>query len=94
MLGWLVLFIATAWTFGALWFDFPVTSMRHPMAIGFVMAVLLALILIRPRWKAKAGVAATIVLVIAWWLTLKPSNDRDWQLDVAQLPWRNCRGRA
>jgi Domain of unknown function (DUF4105) len=24
--------------------------------------------------------------VLAWWLTLAPSNDRDWQPDVARLP--------
>jgi Domain of unknown function (DUF4105) len=32
------------------------------------------------------------MLVIAWWLTLKPSNDRQWQPDVAKLPWAEVRG--
>jgi hypothetical protein len=25
--------------------------------------------------------------VLAWWFSLRPSNDRDWQRDVAVLPW-------
>ena len=27
----------------------------------------------------------SFILVLAWWRTLKPENDRDWQPDVAQL---------
>ncbi|MEI6534323.1 MAG: DUF4105 domain-containing protein [Verrucomicrobiaceae bacterium] len=88
----LVLIIATAWTFGALWYDFPVCAWRHPMAAGFVIAVLVALIMVHPRWKVMAGIATAVVLVIAWWLTLKPSNDRDWLPDVALQPWAEVDG--
>jgi hypothetical protein len=30
--------------------------------------------------------------VLAWWLTLKPSNDGNWQPDVAQLAWADIEG--
>lgn len=30
--------------------------------------------------------------VLCWWLNLAPSNDRDWQPDVAVLPWAEVRG--
>lgn len=31
-------------------------------------------------------------VVLAGWLTLKPSNDRPWQADVARLPWAEVNG--
>ena len=33
--SWLVLLIGLAWTFGALWFDFPVSALRQPLAAVF-----------------------------------------------------------
>ena len=32
------------------------------------------------------------VLLVVWWLTIPPSNDRDWQPDVAVLPWAEIDG--
>ena len=34
-IGWLVLLIGVAWAFGALWFDFPVSALRRPLAVVF-----------------------------------------------------------
>lgn len=31
-------------------------------------------------------------MVLSWWLTLKPSNNGDWQPDVAQLAWADVNG--
>ena len=31
-------------------------------------------------------------VVLSWWLTLKPSNDRAWQPDVAQTAWAEING--
>jgi uncharacterized protein DUF4105 len=36
------------------------------------------------RWLAFTVYAAVIALVFAWWSTIRPSNDRDWQPDVAR----------
>jgi hypothetical protein len=36
--------------------------------------------------------AAGFVLVLAWWLTLQPSNDRDWQPDLAVLAYADLEG--
>ncbi|MEO5713706.1 MAG: DUF4105 domain-containing protein [Luteolibacter sp.] len=89
---WLVLSGALLWAFGALWYDFQVEMLRHPLAWILLVGSLVALIVIRPIWHAKAGVAATIVLVGAWWFTLKPSNTRGWQPDVAQAAWAEVNG--
>ena len=51
-----------------------------------------ALLTFRGRGKAIAICLAGFALVLAWWLTLKPSNDRAWQPDVAQTAWAEIDG--
>ena len=36
------------------------------------------------RWLALTVYAVVIAFVFAWWSTIRPSNDRDWQPDVAR----------
>jgi hypothetical protein len=33
------------------------------------------------------GQLIAIALIAAWWLTIRASNTRDWQTDVAQTPY-------
>ena len=41
----------------------------------------------------EAGLTAVgFALVLAWWFTLQPSNDRDWQPDVALLSYADIDG--
>ena len=39
-----------------------------------------------------AIVFGAFAVVVLWWLTLKPSNDRPWQPDVAQTAWAEING--
>lgn len=89
---WLVLAIATLWAFGALWFDFPIAAWRKPLAIVYALAAIVIFFAIKNRWRAEAFVASGFFVVLAWWLTLKPSNNRDWQPDVAQTAWAEIDG--
>jgi len=91
-LGWFLLVAALVWAFGALWFDFPLAGWRHPVAMLFIAGATAALILVRPRKRAKAGVAVALLLVLAWWLSLRPSNHRNWQPDVAEAAWAEVNG--
>jgi Domain of unknown function (DUF4105) len=88
LLGWLVLLLALLWAFGALWYDGP----WRPLAFVFVFGALAAFIFVRPRWRAQLGVAVGIGVILAWWLSLKPTNTADWQPDVAQLAWADVQG--
>jgi hypothetical protein len=83
----LVLLIGVTWAFGALWFDFPFSALRRPLAAVFGLSAIGALAFVRPHWRAQLGVAGAIALVAAWWLTIRPSNTRDWQPQVAQPPY-------
>lgn len=75
-----------AWSIGALHFDLPVPQPWRTIAAGAwgVGAVLVPL-LVRPRRWSTLGVAVGFVLVLACWLTISPSNARDWQPDVARV---------
>src|SRR6202140_4747568 len=76
--GWLVLLLGVAWAFGALWFDFPVSTVSRPLAAVFALSAIGALAFVRPRWRAQLGVAGAIALVAVWELTIRASNARDW----------------
>ena len=82
-LAWLVVLGCAVWAFGAVWFDFPVW--KHGCAGLFALAVLAAIVVVPGAWKKIGAVFAGFALVLAWWLTLRPSNEGDWQPDVAQL---------
>ena len=91
-LGLLLLLAVAAWAGGALWFDCPVAGLRVPLAVAFGVGVLVALVAVRRRVLAVAGILAAVGLVAVWWLTLQPSNDRPWQPDVAQTAWAEING--
>ena len=77
----IVVLLAFAWTYGALHYDGPAAW----FAILNVVAILAVFVLVK-KWPVKLGVfAAWFALVLGWWLTLKPTNEADWQPDVAQL---------
>jgi hypothetical protein len=92
VLSGLVGLIATAWAAGALYFDLPVAWLRTPLALIYGLAMLAALIFVRGRRRALGVVAAGFVVVLAWWCTIKPSNEGNWQPDVAQLAWAEVNG--
>jgi Domain of unknown function (DUF4105) len=84
--------IAIAWAFGAVWFDAPFGDANKVaaglLAIGF--AIILAFV--RPFWRKIAAVALLFGGVLAWWLTLSPTNNSDWQPDVAKEAWADFLG--
>ena len=58
----------------------------------FVLGSLAAFIWLRPFRRALAVWGVGFVAILAWWSTLNPSNDRDWQPDVAKLASAEVRG--
>jgi hypothetical protein len=87
---WLATLVAAVWAFGALHFDFPV--LPGVVSVLFALGIVVALVLPRGGWRKSAAVGALCGSVLAWWLTLTPRADRDWQPDVAQLPWAEIQG--
>jgi Domain of unknown function (DUF4105) len=84
--------IAIAWAFGAVWYDAPFGNANKVLAGLLAMASALALVFVRPFWRKVGAVGLLFGGVLIWWLTLKPSNDGNWQPDVAQLAWADING--
>ncbi len=83
----LALAIAILWAAAALWIDGPESPvLAGTLAGGLVLIAGLAAVWVRPWWRAVVAVVAPFAIVLAWWLTLAPSNERDWLPDVARLP--------
>jgi hypothetical protein len=91
LLMWLVAVGCVAWAAGALAFDLPWAGLRRGAAIGFIVCVIAAVFLTPRRWKVCIPFAA-FVAVLAWWLTLRPSEQRQWQPDVDRTAWAEING--
>jgi hypothetical protein len=84
--------IAVAWAFGAAWFDAPFGNANKIAATLLAIAFVIVLLFVRPFWR-KLGIFVVLFAgVLVWWLTLSPTNDSDWQPDVAQKAWADIQG--
>jgi hypothetical protein len=79
-----------AWSFGALHYDFPV--LKNAVAWIYLLGVIAALFVLRGAWKRLALVSGSFLLVLVWWFSQAPRNDRNWQPDVAQEAWAEIKG--
>src|SRR6266542_4353169 len=84
--------IAIAWAFGAVWFDAPFRDANKVVAGLLAVGFAITLTFVRPLWRKMTAVALIVGVVLAWWLTLSPTNDSDWQPDVAKEAWADIQG--
>src|SRR5213595_1492935 len=89
-LAWVIALDCAVWAFGALHYDFPVG--KPIVAWAFAAAIIAAIVFLRGAAKKVCAVFLAFGLVLIWWLTLKPSNDGNWQPDVARLAWAEING--
>ncbi len=87
---WICLGAVTLWAILALWIDVPVAWLRSP-AVSYAVGSVLAGIFLRSPWKVRS-LGLGFLVVLGWWLSLRPSNQRDWQEDVAVLPFAEIHG--
>jgi hypothetical protein len=90
---WVLLLALTAWGCAALWFDGPASrALAGLLAVAYALVTLALLILLRPRWRALVACLILFAVLLGWWLSLPPSNDRDWQPSVAKPPSAEIHG--
>jgi hypothetical protein len=89
-LVWIAAILCTAWAVGALYFDFPKAGAF--VAILFVLALLAIVLFVHKKLLNLGIVFGAFAVVVSWWLTLKPSNDRPWQPDVDETAWTEING--
>jgi len=82
----------SVWAAAALYFDSPFPSLRTLAAVLYLIVVLAAV------WFARNGSVRLIVpfagfvVVLLWWLTIKPTNRSDWQPDDAETAYADING--
>jgi hypothetical protein len=84
----LVVAAATLWAALALYYsELPGEALRVGLAAAFVLGTAAAFLLLPDRRRALLGFAAAFTALLLWWLAIAPSNERDWQTEVALLPY-------
>lgn len=82
----LAVLLSAIWIGFALYFQLPLADPLKWIALGawalFAVAVLFSEI-VRPRMRGRILYGLAIVIFAVWWSTLQPSNDLDWQVEVA-----------
>ena len=91
-LAWLIAALLTVWSIAALAIDFPVRGLRYPVAALYFVILLVVLVRVRGQFRRIAACVGGFVIVAACWLSLKPSNHRQWQADVSETPWAEVNG--
>lgn len=82
-----VALLALVWALAAIWIDGPASrSLAGGFAVAFAMASLVVFFVVRPWLRAIGAFALLFAIVLGWWLSLAPSNDRDWEPSVARTP--------
>jgi hypothetical protein len=85
--------LVALWGAAAIWVDGPA---RRPLAgllaAAFLVSVTVVLARVRPVLHACLWALAPCAAVLCWWLSIRPSNDRDWQPDVARTPTAERQG--
>jgi len=86
------LFLLTVWAAGAIYIDVRVSWLRVPTAALYLVGMLSLWMFFKRRIYAAGLTFLAFAFVLVWWLNLKPSNNRNWQKDVALLPYADIEG--
>jgi hypothetical protein len=96
VIGWiltaLILLAVTGWETLAVYYSNLPEPLRLPGAIGIALVSLGTLLMVRPAGRSIMIFLSGFAIVVLWFLLIPPSNDRDWQTDVARLAWADIAG--
>ena len=76
----------------AIYYSYLPGTAKGILSILFALIQLAVVLFVRPKSLAYLVFVAVFVLVLAGWFSMKPSNDREWQADVALLPHADIHG--
>ena len=87
----LVAFPIAMWGALALHFAGPRSGATVLSVLWAVLAFAI-LLFVRPFGRRALAFALLTTALFTWWSTIRPSNDRQWQPDVARLPYAELHG--
>jgi len=88
----IVLALLTLWAIAALYIDCRTPTLRTPITLIYVLGVITVFVTLRRTYWAAIAYVLTFCVVLAWWLSLKPSNDGNWQPNVERTAWAEISG--
>jgi len=88
----IIALLLTAWAAIGLYFDLPVSLLRTPAAVLYLIGTLAALWFLRHSHLGLVIALVGFAIVALWWFSLKPSNNRPWRLDNAETPYADVHG--
>jgi Domain of unknown function (DUF4105) len=78
----------TAWAALAIYYsNLPGAPLRLGVSAVFALGALGTFLFLPNRRRTLLGLLAAFPLVLLWWASSEPSNERDWQTEVAVLPY-------
>jgi len=81
-----VLVVALAWASLAVYYSNLPAGCRPAASAIFIASQLAILLFVKRRPRKFLACTLLWAVVLVWWLLIPPSNNRDWQRDVALLP--------
>jgi hypothetical protein len=88
----IVTLLFTVWAAAALHFDLPVSSLRTPASVLYLLVILGALFFLRRTHWGRLIAFVGFAIIALWWFSLKPSNNRAWRLDNAKTAYAEIKG--
>lgn len=92
----LLISLSSIWSVLAIYLGNSETSvLQSSVASIFAVFSLASIILLFTRWRKITIISyftSFISIVIAWTILIQPSNNRNWQTDVAKLPFADING--
>ena len=82
-----ILCLITIWAAAALYIDLPAMNLSLPAAILYLAVVIAILFFFKFKWASLAIGFALFAGVALWWWSIQPSNNGDWQPEVAETAW-------
>jgi len=90
-IGWiflaLTILLMIGWASLAIYYSNLPESFRLVAAIAYGLISVLVFLGIRPPLRASLVFVGIFAIVLIWWLNIPPGNNRNWQPDVAVLPY-------
>jgi Domain of unknown function (DUF4105) len=88
----LLLACLSAWAMAALYFDFSRAGREWLLPAIYLVGLAIFLVLAKSRIVRIGACFAGFLVVLICWLSLEPSNDRDWQSNLSHTPWAEVAG--
>ena len=83
----LILLAITVWETLAVYYSNLPEGLRLPGAIVIALVSFGTLLVVHPAGRSILIFSCVFSIILLWFLSIPPSNDRDWLPDMALLPW-------